>query len=843
MSKRKIQFFACMVLFALLGMSTLASAQWRKKKKGVAVTAPAADSTRKKEPPKIKPYKDVITKDMTTSRGFFTVHTSKDDKYYFELPDSLFNRDIMIVSRVSKASTEMRNGASGYAGDQIGETVYRFEKGPQNKIFMRRISFAEYAKDSSISIYAGLQKNNIMAIVEAFPVLAYSADSAGVVVDATDFLNRDNDNIYFQRAALKARAGMGSQVNERSYIKTIHTFPTNIEITAVKTYTAGLNPTAACYTVELNASLVLLPVKPMQPRYMDDRVGYFGVAHRDYETNPQNVQYEVIARRWRLEPRPEDVEKYKRGELVEPIKPIVFYIDPVTPKQWVPYLIKGVNDWQKAFEQAGFKNAIYAREAPAKEEDSTWSIDDARHAAIVYRPSEIANAMGPNVADPRSGEILESHIFWYHNVMQLLQKWYLIQCAAVDPRARKPVFDTTLMGDLVRFVSSHEVGHTLGLLHNFGSSSTVPVENLRNKAWVEAHGHTPSIMDYARFNYVAQPEDNISAAGLYPRIGDYDKWAIEWGYRWHPEYKTAEEEKLALTKVVTDSLSRNHRLWFGSEMEQYDARSQSEDLGDDAMKAGMYGIKNLQRIMPHIAEWTVVPGEPPLEMQHTYEVLFSQYARYLGHVMKNIGGIYHNVKLSTEAGPVYEVEDYARQKEAVAFICKEVLATPMWLNERSIVERLPMNFTIELSSLQVELINGLINRDRLSRIVNQEVNAKDKVYTIQEYMTDLNKGILTEIYAGKNIDIYRRDLQKIYVSRLLEEATIAPDGYTMLGDYSFHMYISDLPEIIKDNLHQLQALCKKGMQNPALNKQTKLHLKELDDKITKKLKAPNDKDA
>jgi hypothetical protein len=451
--------------------------------------------------------------------------------------------------------------------------------------------------------------------------------------------------------------------------------------------------------------------------------------------------------------------------------------------------------------------------------------------------------MGPNVADPRSGEILESHIFWYHNVMQLLQKWYLIQCGAVDPRARKPVFDTTLMGDLVRFVSSHEVGHTLGLLHNFGSSSTVPVENLRNKVWVEAHGHTPSIMDYARFNYVAQPEDNITAAGLYPRIGDYDKWAIEWGYRWHPEYKTAEEEKLALTKVVTDSLARNHRLWFGNEMEQYDARSQSEDVGDDAVKASMYGIKNLQRIIPHILEWTVVPGEQPIEMQHTYTVLFSQYARYLGHVMKNIGGIYHDVKLSTEAGPAYVVEDYSRQKEAVAFICKEVLTTPMWLNERSVVERLPMNFTIELSSLQVELINGLINRDRLSRIVNQEVDAKGKVYTIQEYMTDLNKGILTEIYAGKNIDIYRRDLQKIYVNRLLEEATVAPDAYTILGDYSFHMYISDLPEIMKDNLHQLQLLCKKGMQNPALNKQTKLHLKELDEKITKRLKEPNGKDA
>ena len=259
----------------------------------------------------------------------------------------------------------------------------------------------------------------------------------------------------------------------------------------------------------------------------------------------------------------------------------------------MPYLIQGVNDWQKRFEGAGFKNAVYARVAPTKEEDSTWSLEDARHAAILYLPSTIANAMGPNVSDPRSGEILESHIFWYHNVMSLLKKWYMVQCGAVDPRAHNLDKDTALMGQLIRFVSSHEVGHTLGLLHNFGSSSTVPVEKLRDKEWVRVHGHTPSIMDYARFNYVAQPEDSVDEAGLFPRINDYDKWAIKWGYKWYPNFKTAEEEKLFLTKMVSDSLKSNHRLWFGNEQEPFDPRSQNEDLGDDAMKAGTYGIKNL----------------------------------------------------------------------------------------------------------------------------------------------------------------------------------------------------------------------------------------------------------
>lgn len=832
MFKRKTQFFACMVTCALLGVSTLTIAQ-RKKKNAAPVAAPVADSTKKKDPPKIKPYSEVITKEMQTSTGFIKVH-SKEDKYFFEIPVSIFNRDIMIVSRISKASADMRNGPNGYAGDLIGETVYTFEKGPRNKVFIRRISFSEYAKDSSISIYSGLQKNNIQAIAEAFPVLAYSPDSSAVVFEATDFLGSDNDIIYFQRPNFKTRAGMGSQINDRSYVKEVRAYPTNVEINAVKTYSAGLNPTGPNYTVELNASMLLLPEKPMQPRFVDSRVGYFAVAHKDYASNPQGVQTEVIARRWRLEPKPEDIEKYKRGELVEPVQPIVFYIDPATPKQWVPYLIKGVNDWQKAFEQAGFKNAIYAREAPTKAEDSTWSIDDARHAAIVYRPSEIANAYGPNVADPRSGEILESHIFWYHNVMQLLQKWYMIQCAAIDPRARKPVFDEALMGDLIRFVSSHEVGHALGLLHNFGSSSTTPVENLRNKAWVEAHGHTPSIMDYARFNYVAQPEDNISSAGVYPRIGDYDKWAIEWGYRWRPEYTSGEEERLPLTKIVTDSL-KNHRLWFGNEMEPYDPRSQNEDLGDDAVKASTYGIKNLQRIVPKLAAWTAIPGEGTLELQHTYTILFGQYMRYLGHVIKSIGGIYHYDKIAGEPGPAYVSVDYARQKAAMDFLVKQLFNTPMWLNESSITEVLPMNFAIELANVDYEAINGIISRDRMSRLLNQEIKlGKDKTYTLPAMLTDMNKGIFTELYAGKNIDVYRRNLQKTYINRLIEEGFYNETPGVILGDYSFNLNMSDLAVVIKDNLAQLQVLFKKGLQNPALNKETKLHLKDLNDKIKKK---------
>ena len=371
--------------------------------------------------------------------------------------------------------------------------------------------------------------------------------------------------------------------------------------------------------------MVLLPKVPMKPRYFDPRVGYFATGYTDFDANPQGIEEIRMITRWRLEPKPEDVEKYKRGELVEPQKQIVYYIDPATPRKWVPYLIQGVNDWNVAFEKAGFKNAITAKVAPVN--DPTWSLEDASHSAIVYKPSDVANASGPHVHDPRSGEILESHINWYHNVMNLVRDWYFIQTAAVDPEARTLRFPDSLMGQLIRFVSSHEVGHTLGLRHNWGSSSTVPVENLRNKAWVEANGHTPSIMDYARFNYVAQPEDNISEKGLFPRIGDYDKWAIEWGYKWMPDANTPEDEVPILNKMTMEKL-KDKRYWFGTETDQDDPRGQNEDLGDNAMKASAYGIKNLQRILVKLPEWTKEANKDYSSLNEMYQQLVAVWQIY-----------------------------------------------------------------------------------------------------------------------------------------------------------------------------------------------------------------------
>jgi hypothetical protein len=824
---------------ALLATSLHVTAQRKKKDKDQA-TPPAAvkaDTTAKKpEPPKLKKYSEVITKEMRTDKGFITVH-SKEDDYYFEVPFSVMGKDILIVNRVAEASVDMRNGIWGLVGDDIGQGVYRFEKGRGNKLYLRRISFSEYSADSTKPMYASVQKNNLQAIAAVFPIVAYNPDSTAAVLNMGEFLNSDNDILYFSKQAFKDRAGMGAQQNDRSYIKYVHPYTTNVEVRAFKTYSAGRNPTSSNYSVELNSSLVLLPEKPSRPRLLDKRVGYFSIARRDFEAHPQSVVNTVYAIRWKLEPKPEDVEKYKRGELVEPAKPIVFYIDPSTPKKWVPYLIQGVNDWSAAFERAGFKNAIYAREAPSREEDSTWSLEDARHSAIIYRPSVIANAMGPSVTDPRSGEILESHIFWYHNVMSLLQKWYFVQCAAVDTGARKLVFDDKLMGDLIRFVSSHEVGHALGLAHNFGSSSTVPVENLRNKAWVEKYGHTPSIMDYARFNYVAQPEDNISRAGLFPRINDYDKWAIEWGYKWRPDAKDEWEEQQLLTRIVTDSL-KNKRLWFGNEMEPLDPRSQNEDLGDDAVKASTYGIMNLKRVVKHLGEWTYEPEKDYSNMREMLSTVYNQYGTYVGHVIRNIGGEYHNEKIGSQEGPVYQPVEYKRQKEAMAFLDREVFTTPEWLNEPSLMEKIPDKFGIDLMDIHKGALHGILQRLRLTSMLAAQYDRKTtaKTYTVEELLQDLDKSIFKELYAGKSVSFYKRNLQKVYVNRLLDMVYPNDDMDQMFSGLNqiYSYYLTDLGDVLKSALVKEQQLIAKYQADPRLDKETQRHLKELSYKIKKR---------
>jgi hypothetical protein len=789
-----------------------------------------------------KPYKEVITSKAVSDAGLFTVHRL-DDKYFFEIGDSLLGRDILVVNRISKAAAGMRNGFFGYAGDQINQNVIRFEKGPNNKIFLRSVSFAEYAKDSTTPMFTVVNNSNIQPIAAAFDVKAFSKDSTGSVIDVTDYINSDNDILFFN-SALKSSNRIGAQQTDKSYIVNVRSFPVNVEITTVKTYSRSAVPTASLggisiggggaggnITVELNSSMVVLPHAPMQARNYDPRVGFFTVGYTDFDANPQGVEAIRLIKRWRLEPKDEDMEKYQRGELVEPKKQIIFYIDPATPKKWVPYLIQGVNDWQVAFEKAGFKNAIVAKTAPTKSEDPEWSLEDARYSAIVYKPSDVANASGPSISDPRTGEIMESHINWYHNVMQLIHDWYFIQCAAVDPGARKMTFDDELMGQLIRFVSSHEVGHTLGLRHNYGSSSTVPVEKLRDKAWVEANGHTPSIMDYARFNYVAQPEDNISRAGLFPRIGDYDKWAIEWGYKLFPQYKTTDAEKTYLNKWVIERL-KNNRLWFGTETNPDDPRSQREQVGDDAMKAGMYGIKNLQRILPNLMEWTKTPDKDYSGLASMYTEVTDQFNWYMSHVSKYVGGIMETPRTREEQGAVYEVEPKAKQKEAIDFINKQLFATPTWLIRPEIFEKTGVNPVVTIGMQQDVVLNRFLSTRNLGKLIDAEAAQGNKAYTMVDLFSDLRKGIWGELAAKKPVDVYRRNLQKSYISIL--NGILNPPRSTASSDPIFILISgggnsidrSDIKSVVRAQLTSLRNEIKAASASMP-DEMTRYHLQDV----------------
>jgi hypothetical protein len=804
------------------------------------------------EPP--KPYKEVITEKAISHTGLFTVH-KVEDKWYFEIPDSIFGRDILVSTRYSKTSA-----GGNYGGEQVNLQTIRWEKGPTHTVFLKVLTIVNVAADSSGPMAQAVRNSNFEPIAAAFDIKAYgkSADSTSgtAVIEVTDFFKGDNQ-IVSLTPGIKRRFNLAAISPERSYIESIHTFPINTEIRTVKTFSSSPAPAApaaggrapagslpaedvaGAVTVELNNSFLLLPKEPMRKRLFDPRVGFFASEFTEYGDDQQRVQVTDFIHHWRLEPKDEDIDKWKRGELVEPKKQIVYYIDPATPKKWRPYLIAGINDWQAAFEKAGFKNAIVGKEWP--ENDRTMSLEDARFSVIRYFASDIENAYGPNVADPRSGEILESHIGWYHNVMKLVHDWYMIQTAAVDPRARMMKFDDALMGDLIRFVSSHEVGHTLGLRHNMGSSSRTPVEKLRDKAWVEANGHTASIMDYARFNYVAQPEDNISPKGLYPRIGDYDKWAILWGYKGIPDSKDEEEDKKVLNKWIIDSLKSNPRLWFGGEGQNFDPRAQTEDLGDNSMKASEYGIKNLKRILPSLPEWSKEEADRYENLDEMYGNLISQFARYMGHVTKNVGGVEETFKSVEQPGDVYEATPKATQKEAVDFLNKQLFATPAWLLNKDILNKFANPGTEEsLSTVQANTLKSLLSAARLYRLTVCTGRYGNSAYGVDDLLTDTKKGVWTELATGATIDIFRRNLQKVYVESLI--SLVSPPPPIMLPAglprglviFTGDIKNTDVPSIARAQLVDLKneiaaAILKEG------DKVSRYHLQDVAERIKQAL--------
>ena len=711
----------------------------------------------KKNTKKEKTYSEVITDKAVTDNGLFDVHKI-DDKYYYEINDSLLGRDMLMVTRIVKMATELPLNRH-----KMSEQVLKWEKF-DNNILLKQASYSKFANDS-LPISIAVSNSNFEPIIASFKISVKNKDKNSYVIDVTSLYKSDVKMFGFPQSTRKSYK-ISSLDSKLSFIESIRSFPLNIETKHIKTYKSSDSRNGQISMV-LNNSMVLLPKEPMRRRYFDERVGWFTSSQTDYGIDNQEAETVRYLDRWRLEVKDEDIEKFKSGELVEPKKPIVYYLDPATPKKWRKYLKDGIEDWNVAFEAAGFKNAVIVKYPPTKEEDPDWSPEDVRYSTVRYLASPSLNANGPHVSDPRSGEIIESDINWYHNVMKLLRNWYFVQTAAVNPEARGVEFKNEVMGELIRFVSSHEFGHTIGLPHNMGSSSAYPVDSLRSATFTKKYGTAPSIMDYARFNYVAQPGDEgvalMPSDWDTPNVGVYDIYAVKWGYKPILDV-TQEEEKSILQGWITEKAD-DLKYRFGSA--GIDPSSQTEDLGDNAVKASEYGIANLKRIMPNLIEWTTEDGETYDELEYMYNQVLGQFRRYMGHVANNIGGVYQYYKTADQDGAVYTHVSKEHQKACVNFLNNHLFNTPYWMIEKDILNKIEFaGMTNRIRTVQSSYLNNILDFGKMARMIENEALNGNNAYTLENFMNDVKNGIWSELRNGNKIDVYRRNLQRTYIQRL-----------------------------------------------------------------------------
>ncbi len=710
----------------------------------------------REEATQIRPYERVVTKEATSDDGLFAVHRIRD-RVLYEIPKAMLGREFLWVSQIARTTL-----GAGYGGQAVGSRVVKWER-RGDRVLLRSISY-DVVADPATPIARAVEAANYSAIIMAFNIQALGKDDAPVI-DVTRLFTTEVPE-FTARTRVRARGFDAS----RSFLERAVSFPENIEVEATHTFNNPPDATGPTVgrpggsSVLMHYSMVLLPEKAMQPRLFDERVGYFTVSQLDYGKDEHRSPRRRYITRWRLE------KKDPLAAVSEPVKPIVYWIDPATPAKWVPYLKRGVESWQAAFEAAGFKNAIVAKDAPSAAEDPDWSPEDARYSVIRWLPSTVENASGPHVSDPRSGEIIESDIQMHHNVMNLVRDWYFVQVGPLDPRARVLPLPDDLMGRLLQFVMAHEVGHTLGLQHNMKASSMYPAAKVRDREWVRKMGHTPSIMDYSRFNYVAQPEDNIAVTDLVPGIGPYDAFAIAWGYTPIPDSTGADAEKTTLNAWARKQDDSPFLRFSTADARGADYGELTEAVGDeDAVASTTLGLKNLERVASMLISATAKPGDPYDELEEIYGRLLGQWTLEMNHVVALVGGVSSQQKHFGQDGVRFTPVARAKQIAAVNFLNQHAFRVPAFMLKPDVLRRIePAGVLARIRSSQQRVLDALLSAARLDRLVEQDALDGVAAYRPTQFLRDVRRGIWSEVYGqgAVLVDAYRRNLQRAFVETL-----------------------------------------------------------------------------